>query len=548
MGKYAIGLDFGTLSARAVLCDVCDGREAATAEFVYPHGVMDEALPTGKRLGADWALEHPGDYIEALKYLIPAVLNKAGASAREVAGVGVDFTACTPLPLKADGTPLCFLEEFKRNPHAYVKLWKHHAAREYAERITEVAAARGERFLARNGGKISSEFLHPKIWQVLSEAPEVYHAAELFAEAGDWIVWLLTGKLSRSACMAGYKALWAKGEGYPSKEFLRALDPRLENLTEQKLRGEVLPVGAKAGGISEYGAALTGLEKGTPVAVAVIDAHACAPGVGAVSAGSMFMIMGTSTCHMLLSERAIDINGICGVVEDGIVPGLVGYEAGQCCVGDHFSWFIDNCLPKRYFDEAERSGGSIYALLGQKAGALRPGESGLLALDWWNGNRSVLNDAGLSGALFGFTLATKPEDIYRALVEATAFGTRVIIESFEKNGLPISGITAAGGIATKDPFVMQIYADVLGRIIKIARSPSAVAVGSAVYGTVAAGLGSIEEMSAKMGGVRDEFYTPSPTNKAVYERLYGEYLRLHDCFGRGENDVLRRLREMREQR
>lgn len=551
--KYTIGVDFGTQSGRAVLVEVDTGREVATAVKEYPHGVMDEYLPDGKtKLEPDWALQHPQDYLDVLAETIPAVLKEAGVSSEDVIGVGIDFTACTMLPIDKDGTPLCFYDEYKSHPHAYVKLWKHHAAQDEANRLNQIAAERGEEFLQRYGGKISSEWLFPKIWQILNEAPEIYERAAKFIEAADWIVLQLTGQEKRNSCTAGYKAIWHKRKGYPSKEFFRALDPRLENVVDEKLSRDIYPIGTKAGEITERAARLTGLKPGTAVAVGNVDAHVAVPAVGITEEGKMLMIMGTSTCHMLLSKEEKMVPGICGVVEDGIIPGYMGYEAGQSCVGDHFEWFVKNCVPPAYVQEAKERGISVYKLLAEKAQKLAVGESGLVALDWWNGNRSVLVDVDLTGVIVGCTLLTKPEEIYRALIEATAYGTRMIIETFEEHGIPIYELYAAGGIAEKDPFMMQIYADVTNREIRISGSPQAPALGSAMFGAVAAGkerggYDSIVEAAKVMAKVKDTVYRPIPENVRMYDKLYAEYKILHDYFGRGANDVMKRLKEIRRQ-
>lgn len=551
MTKYTIGIDFGTLSGRAVLVNVKTGQEIASAVYEYPHGVMDEKLPSGRELGHDWALQHPQDYIDVLANTIPAVLKDADIAPSDVIGVGTDFTACTLLPVKADGTPLCFLPEFKDNPHAYVKLWKHHAAQDKANALNRIAKERGESWLANYGGKISSEWVFPKIWEVLDEAPEVYEAADRFIEAADWIIWQLTGKETRNSCTAGYKAIWNKRTGYPSKDFFKALDPRLENVVDEKLSRDILPVGTKAGEIDERASKLTGLEVGTAVAVGNVDAHVCVPAVGIDSPGKMLAIMGTSTCHMVMGTEEIPVPGICGVVEDGILPGYFGYEAGQSCVGDHFAWFIDNCLPASYYEDAKRQDKDIYAYLREKAQEQKPGESGLVALDWWNGNRSILVDVDLTGMMLGMTLQTKPEEMYRALIEATAYGTRIIIENFREHGVPVNEFYASGGISQKDPMTMQIYADVINMPIKIAGTTQGPALGSAIFASVAAGkerggYDSVFDAIKVMAKVSDNIYKPIPENVKIYDKLFAEYKILHDYFGRGANDVMKRLKNIKK--
>ncbi|MBM7553140.1 ribulokinase [Thalassobacillus pellis] len=550
--KYAIGVDYGTESGRAVLIDLTDGAEVADHVTEYSHGVIDEKLPGSQvELGAEWALQHPLDYIEVLKVSVPEVLAQGGVHKEDVIGIGIDFTACTMLPVDETGTPLCLKEELKERPHSWLKLWKHHAAQKEANLLNEIAEKRGEDFLARYGGKISSEWMIAKIWQVLNEDSEIYERTDQFLEATDWVVMQMTGNVRKNSCTAGYKALWHKTNGYPSREFFKALDPRLENLTDTKLRGEIAPIGTKAGELTEKMAGLMGLNPGIAVAVGNVDAHAAVPGVGVVTPGKLVMAMGTSICHMLLGTEEKTVEGMCGVVEDGIIPGYLGYEAGQSAVGDIFAWFVDRSVPAYVKEEADREGLHIHEWLERKATALRPGESGLLALDWWNGNRSVLVDTDLAGMMLGYTLQTKPEEVYRALLEATAFGTRKIVESFHQNGVSVDELYACGGLPQKNKLLMQIYADVTNREIKVAASKQTPALGAAMFGAVAAGsekggYDSITAAAKQMGHVREETYRPIQENVAIYDKLYQEYTKLHDYFGRGENDVMKRLKTIKE--
>lgn len=551
MPKYAIGVDFGSESGRAVLVDVSNGKEIATSVFPYTNGVIDEKLPeSGVKLEMDWALQDPQDYIRVFQNTIPAVLKSSGVSADDVIGLGIDFTACTMMPVKKDGTPLCNLPELRANPHAWVKLWKHHAAQPEADMINETALKMGEGWLDRYGGKISSEWFFSKSLQIVREAPEVYAAADRLLEAADWVVWQLTGKETRNSCTAGYKAIWSKREGFPKPEFFKALDPRMENIIAEKMSTDILPIGDRAGGLSEQAAVWTGLKPGIAVAVANVDAHVAVPAATVTGPGRMVMIMGTSTCDMVLGTEEHIVPGMCGYVEDGIIPGYIGYEAGQSCVGDHFAWFVENCVPASYQQEAAQRGMDIHKLLEEKLAVLKPGQSGLVALDWWNGNRSVLVDVDLTGVLLGATLATKPEEIYRALIEATAYGKRVIVETFQKNGVPIEELIACGGLPEKNPTLMQIYADITGLPIRVSASKQTPALGSAMFGAVAAGAAaggydSIYDAANKMAALKDVVYRPIPENQAVYEKLYAEYLILHDYFGRGANDVMKRLKAIK---
>ena len=539
-----------TGEARALLVDTATGMDVGTATMTYPHGVLDTNLPDGTPLPPDWALQHPADYLECLAHIIPEALCAANVRAEDVVGIGVDATTCTLIPVDQAGTPLCMLPRFADEKHAYAKLWKHHGAQSYADRMTEIARKRGEAFLSRYGGKVSSEWLFPKLWQTLDEAPGVYDAAYRFIDTADWIVMKLTGHEARSGCLAGYKAFWNKREGYPSNDYFAALDKRLGHAVDEKLSRDIRPVCSRAGVLTEEGAHLTGLLPGTAVAVGHSDAHVALPAAAITGAGELLMIMGTSNCHIMLGDELRDVPGICGVVEDSVIPGLLGYEAGQSCVGDHFDWFARTLAPESYAREARERGMDLHALLTEKAARLKPGESGLVALDWWNGNRSVLVDADLTGLLLGLTLATRPEDIYRALIEATAFGTRLIIENFEAHGVPVKGVTACGGIAQKNAFLMQVYSDVLGRDIRVARGAQNSATGSAIMGAVAAGRraggwDTVQEAARAMGGTRPEGYSPDPAAHAVYDRLYNEYKTLHDLFGRGGSDAMKRLKAIR---
>lgn len=546
MEKYSIGVDYGSLSARAVIVNLSTGEEVATAVFEYPHGVMESCLPSGKKLGVDYALQHPQDYLDAMGFTVKQVLQKSGVDPALVVGIGVDFTACTVMPTLLDGTPLCFIDEFIDEPHAYVKLWKHHAAQEQANDLNSIAAERSESFLKRYGGKISSEWAIPKVMQVAQQAPNVYDKMDRWIEAADWIVWQLCGKETRNCCTAGYKGIWSRREGYPSKEFFKALNPKMENFIEEKFGREILELGSKAGEITPFASKLTGLKIGTAVAVGNVDAHVAMPAVGITSDKKMLMIMGTSTCHILMGTEEKAADGMCGVVDGGVIKGYFGYEAGQSCVGDHFAWFVKNCVPPDYFESAKAAGQDIHEYLTQKASNLKTGESGLLALDWWNGNRSVLVDVDLSGMMIGQTLATKPEEMYRALIEATAYGTRKIIDTFNNFGVEIESLYAAGGIAEKNSLMMQIYSDVTNRQIRISGSPQAPALGSSMFGAVAAGYFKDIAAAAKvMSKVKDVVYTPIKENVEVYEKLYAEYDALHEYFGK-TNDVMKRLKELKK--
>ncbi len=552
--KFALGIDYGTESGRVVVIRLRDGKEVGATVIPYPDGVIDERLPGGPRLEPDWALQNPRDYLVTVEKGVPKALKAARVKPEDVVGIGTDFTACSPLPVKADGTPLCFLPEYRKHPHAWVKLWKHHAAQPEANRINEVGRERNEEFIRIYGGKYSSEWFFSKVLQVLDEAPDIYDAADKFIEGADWIVWQLTGEEKRNTCTAGYKAMWVKGAGFPSRDFFRALHPRLENVIEEKVGTSFYPLGERAGGLTPLWARKTGLPEGTPVSIGNVDAHVAVPASTVTQTGSMVMIMGTSICHMLLGTERQMVEGMCGTVEDGIVPGLWGYEAGQSAVGDIFAWFFEHGVPDYIHREARKRKLHFTAWLEKRAAALKPDESGLLALDWWNGNRSILVDVDLSGMLLGMTLATRAEEIYRALIEATAFGTRQIIEAFESKGIHVKELVACGGLPEKSRLLMQIYADVTGREIKLAeRLQTCSALGSAMHGAVAAGRAgggydSIFEAAEQMAHVQKLAYRPRPETREIYDQLFKEYQTLHDYFGRGANDVMKRLKALKRER
>ncbi|MGZ8624088.1 MAG: ribulokinase [Actinomycetota bacterium] len=551
--KYTVGVDFGTESGRAVLVDVATGEELATAVYPYANGVIDRHLPPPDDdvlLEPDWALQDPEDYLRTFQVTVPSVLERSGVDPSDVVGIGVDFTACTMLPTTADGTPLCALAEWRRNPHAWVKLWKHHAAQPEADRINTLARERGEDWLPRYGGKISSEWFYSKALQILDEAPDLYVFADRLIEAADWVVWRLTGVETRNSCTAGYKAIWSKREGFPDADFFAGLDPRFANVVQEKMSSAVTPIGERAGGLTAEAAAWTGLVPGTAVAVANVDAHVSVPAATVTGPGRMVAVMGTSICHLALGATSAVVEGMCGVVEDGVIPGLFGFEAGQSGVGDIFAWFVDNAVPPEYHAAAAAEGVDVHTILEREAAALRPGESGLLALDWWNGNRSVLVDVDLTGLLVGATLSTRAPEIYRALIEATAFGTRVIVDAFEGAGVHIDEIVACGGLPDRNPLLMQIYADVTGREFRVAASSQTPALGSAMFAAVAAGAGggghdTIVDAADAMARLRPGGFHPNPEHRAVYDELYERYRALHDHFGRGPSTVMKDLKAIR---
>lgn len=544
--QYAIGVDYGTLSGRAVVVRVSDGAEVGSAVHAYPHAVVDRRLPgSDEELPPEWALQVPEDYREVLRIAVPAAVAAAGIDPTAVIGIATDFTACTMVPTLADGTPLSELDDFRDRPHAYVKLWKHHAAQAHADRINRLAAERGEAWLPRYGGLISSEWEFAKGLQVFEEDREVYDRMERWVEAADWIVWQLCGRYVRNACSAGYKGILQDGV-YPDTDFLEALSAGFGGFADDKVSHPIGELGSVAGQLTAEAAAWTGLPEGIAVAVGNVDAHVTAPAAQAVDPGQMVAIMGTSTCHVMSADVLREVPGMCGVVEGGIVAGRWGYEAGQSGVGDIFGWFVDNAVPASYSLAAEAAGESVHEHLTRLAADQQIGEHGLVALDWHSGNRSVLVDHELSGLVVGLTLATRPEDVYRALLEATAFGTRVIVETFRASGVPVEEFIVAGGLA-KNALLMQVYADVTRLPLSIIDSEQGPALGAAIHAAVAAGAYADVPTAAKaMGKVRKAVYVPDEDRAQAYDRLFAEYRELHEHFGRGVG-AMRRLKAIRRE-
>ena len=526
MSQYAIGVDYGTESVRVLVVDIRDGRIAGQGADAYRHGVIDRTLPTsGATLPHDYALQHPQDWLDSLAIATKQAMLAAGARADEIVGLGVDFTSCTMLPCLADGTPLCRVDHWKNTPLAWPKLWKHHGAKAAVDRINQVARERNEAWLSRYGGTIGLEWFFPKILETLQDEPAVYDAADVWIEAGDWLVWqLISGpyphsRLSdivRSTCQAGYKAMWNKATGYPSADYFEAVDPRMKNVVAEKMPGKLEAPGVRAGVLSTRSAELLGLRPGTPVSAAIIDAHAGVPGAGVAAPSTMVLVMGTSSCHMMNSRIEAMAPGIAGVVDEGILPGYFGYETGQSSVGDAFAWVAKTL-------------GKSHKELNEEASKLPPGSGGVMALDWLNGCRTPLMDGRLSGAFVGLTLTTQPAQLYRAMLEATAFGVKWICDTLEAGGVPVRRFVASGGLPAKSPLLMQIYADVLGEKIALAESDQSVALGAAILGCLAAGTGitGYPAISTAIGAMarqrEDLLYRPDLPAKRAYARLYQIY-------------------------
>lgn len=555
MPKYTIGLDYGTNSARAIVVDVATGREVGTAVATYPHGTEGILLSRDPNL----ARQHPADYVTTAEKTIRGALAQARKTRKsfkpaDVIGLGVDTTGSTPLPVDAKGKPLALSKRFAKNLNAMAWLWKDHTSIAEAEEITAKAAKLRPKYLAKCGGTYSSEWFFSKILHCLRTDSKVFDAAASWVEIADWIPAMLTGtehpdKLTACVCAAGHKAMYNDAwGGYPDKEFLGKLDRKLAKLRD-RLQDKAYPVGHCVGGLTAQWAKKTGLPAGTAVSAGAFDAHLGGVGAG-IEPGTLVKIMGTSTCDMMvapLSKKLADIPGLCGIVPGSILPDCYGLEAGQSAVGDIFNWFVNVVHPSKKGKALD------HAALTRQAAKLAPGESGLLALDWNNGNRTILVDQRLTGLLMGQTLHTTPAEIYRALVEATAFGALTIINRFEEYGVKVKQVVNCGGIAEKNPMVMQIYADVTGRPMKVSRSAQTCALGSAIAGAVAAG--AYEDFPAAqeaMTGLKKKVYTPDPAAHKIYKTLYGCYRKMHDALGTKAGDgklygVMKTLLDVRNQ-
>jgi len=551
MNRYVIGLDYGSLSGRALLVNVATGEEIAECVLEYPHAVMSETLPDGTVLPEDSAVQHPQDFLDVLKTVIRGVMTKGGVSPEEVIGIGIDVTAATVLPVDENLDPLCFRPEFSSHPKAYITMWKDHTAAPQAELIDRITHQTGEKHLSYLGDKCSAENGLAKILAILQTDEKVYNAAYRILEAGDWLTMLISGTEKKGFNYAACKEFWNPVlGGYPSKEFLKALDPRFENLVEDKFGGDTVSYEARCGRITKKGAELTGLKEGTAVSIPYVDGYCAIPASGAVAPGQMAMIIGTSLCHFVSNKTNVKIPGIFASVPDVMFPGYTTYEGGQASCGDLFAWFLDRCVPASYVAEAEMKGINLHKLMREKLQNTAPGSSGLLCLDWFNGNRSILGDANLTGLILGLTIQTKPEEIYRALLEGSVFGTRRILEQLENHGIEINEIVACGGIAHKDEFMMQMFADVTNRPIRVCASLQAPAMTMAIYASLAAGTEEggydrLEDAVAVMSKLLDRVYYPSEEKHQIYNRLYAQYKIVHDVFGI-ENDVMKQLKKIKE--
>ncbi len=527
----SLGLDFGTESVRAILVDA-GGTQLSMATSDYAHGQITERLPgTNETLPPRYALQSPSDWIESAAIVTRAVIagagiSGAGISGADIVGIGVDFTSCTMLPTTRNGMPLCELEPFKHVPLAWPKLWKHHGAIEQTDRMNRIAKSREEPFLKRYGGTIGLEWFFPKMLETIEHAPRVAAAAEVWLEAGDWFVWQLVGgpaeSLTRSTCQAGYKAMWSASDGYPTNDYLNAIHPELARAAAECLPGVMRSPGERAGVLTLAMAERFGLRVGTPVSTAIIDAHAAVPGVGAAEPGTLVMVLGTSSCHMLNSRVMAEVAGVAGIVDGGILPGMFGYETGQAAVGDAFAW-LRRLLGLESFDT-----------IAAQSRQLPPGAEGVQCLDWMNGCRTPLMKGALRGAFTGLGLQHGPQHLYLALMEGSAFGLRWIVELLRDGGIPIDRLVATGGLPHHNRAIVEVYADVLGIEIEIHPSTQGPAIGAAVLGMIAAGheasgFRTVIEAAKTMASVSDDrqdIVRPRSDRTRLYDLLYQDYRHL----------------------
>ena len=552
MGKCVFGFDFGTLSCRGIALDINDGRTLALCEKKYEHGVISERMyHKNIKLDSEWCLQDPNDWMNCMAFVSKKLLEKGKINPADVIGLGTDFTSCTLLPVDEYGIPLCLNEQFRDIPNAWPKLWKHHGAKIYAEEIEKYAKDHTKWLKKYFGECVSSEWLFPKILQVLREEPSVYNAAEYFIEAVDWIPFRLTGTLSRLKGVLGVNAFWTEEYGFPEKDFFKAIDPRMENVVDEKLRGKIVTVGECVGQLTHESAKWLGLTTKTVVSSGHCDSAVSACGIGVGDSGNLILVMGTSTCHQMIYKELLPFHGACAIAADGMLPGLYSYESGQPATGDIFAWFSENMVPKNYQEQAEIENKTILQYLGEKAEKIKIGSTGLIALDWLNGNRGILANSNLSGMLLGLSLDTKPEEIYRAFVEANLFGSKMIVDNFQRNNIDIKTIWAVGGIASKCPWIMNLLANILNREIRVPKVDNIPARGSAVCAAVASyakyeniACKNFIEASERLIKTKYTSYIPNKKDVVLYAELYSHYVELHNLFGK-DDTLMRTMRNMK---
>lgn len=546
MGEKVIGIDFGTLSARAVIIDAKTGNQEGVGVSKYKHGVLDTSLPSGKILNPLTAYQVPNDYVDALKSAISKALENSSVDANDIEAIGLDFTATTLVSVDENYIPLCNHKKFADEPNAYALLWKHSAAYKQAQKITHILNEHCPKALEAYGQKQSAEWLFPKILYILENSPEVYSSTSRFMEAADWISYILTENEIKNPSMAAFKGIWNEKDGFISNDLLKKINPLLGGLIGTKI-SVCNETSSIAGKLCKNGAKLTGLKEGIPVAMPLIDAHAPLATLGITQDGEMMLVMGTSCCHVMHSTDKKSIYGISGYGDKVIFPDKCTYEAGQISFGDCLDWFITNCVPTNYTEKANNDGVDIHEYLSRLAALQKVGENGIVALSWLGGNRSVYYDAKLSGMFLGITLTTKPEDLYRAIIESIAYGTRRIIEEFETNGIKVGTLYATGGISHKNPFLMQIFADVTGRNIDVSSVTEGAAYGSAINAAATLDIySSFREACDKLKKPVIKRYAPILKNKEIYDKLYCEYIKLYSYFGQQSKDIMHTLTKIKE--
>lgn len=477
--SYSIGIDYGTLSVRCVLVDINDGKVKDQCEYVYPHGVISDSLPDGTQLPKGFALANPADYLEGLYYVINTITNKLDLNNEEIVGIGLDCTSSSVIAVDKDLTPIMFTEKFSNHPHAYIKLWKHHGAAIWGKKIEEYAFNNNCDFLNYYGGQVNCELMMPKAFEAQADDPELWNCSYAFLEVADWICSLLSGHCICSHAIANCNNFYRDDYGYPSYDFFKSISPEFTPASN-KFVGHMYSLGSCVGKLSETQAKKLGLPNGIPIAAPLIDSHASMAGCGADNNGDIVAVIGTSACYLLNSNQVDSVKGIYSVAWETCVPNLFTYEGGQSCAGDALQWFVDNCVPESYYKEADSNNISIHELMCQKYKKTKPHK--LISIDWWNGARSPYMQPDKTGIICGLTLNTRPEEIYGSFLEAICFGARTILETLENSGHKINRLFAAGGIPGKNPFMMQMLSDILGKDILVCDGKQTSAHGSAIMG------------------------------------------------------------------
>lgn len=542
---YTIGIDFGKTGCRSLLVNTEDGTEAASATAEYPNGIMIGNFINGRLLPEKWAIADPQDYLDVIADTVSELASKV-ADIDAIKGIALAFSSCCVMPVRSDGTPLCALPEFKNEPHAYIKVTRHRSAEPQAAKINELAHSFNEPWINIGQNADSPEWLLPKVLQILQEAPDVYEAADYFMEATDWLVWQLTGNPVKNSFSASFKSQITEGVK-PSKEFLCALDPRLENLYTKKLNLPIASPAVCAGGVTREAAARLGIKAGTSVAVGGVDIPACLPALNVCSPGKLLGIFGQSSIFVTVSDKKTEPKGIARGQKGSIIPNYYTYKSNLPCVGDTYRWFLTTYVPPEYHDGAKNDGRNLHSYIAQRMMKLHPGENGIIALNWLRGSVCPEGDSKLSAMYVGMTESTLPEHLYRAIIEGMAFDTRYVIEEYARSGIAIDSFYGIGIIAERNPFIMQLYADILRLPVQVALSQQSPTLGAAIIAAVAGGVyGNIQSAAAKMSKLKDVVYTPDSAAAEVYDKIYEEYKKLRVYFSTENNSVMHNLRSIKQ--